>query len=203
MIPQSCTSLRSSFVVLTFLSTSCRVRFVCLQLLASDKERSPALHNQPFETLSKCTIVRFPAPDAPNVMEAFGVKLLQRLSSSLLPAERVVTTEQRNELRELRRKTDLFLDALKELDGCADRTSVDVNMSPTNRKRPKVQARNLQLDPYPFDCVGIPVPTTEHEVRTACGDILLQLKGILGVRVSLSLGLTLERLPGSRTTSIS
>ena len=182
------------------MSSTFRVLAIVIRLT---KNAPLALYDQPFERLSKWAIARFPAPDEPNVMEAFGVKLLQRLSSSILPAERVVTAEQRNELRELRRKSDLSLDALKELDGCADRASADVNVSQTSRKRPKAQARNLQLDPYPFDCVGIPVPTTEREVRTACGDILLQLKGVFGVRVSLSLGLTLERLPGSRTTSIS
>ncbi|KAF9778765.1 hypothetical protein BJ322DRAFT_1114103 [Thelephora terrestris] len=138
------------------------------------------LDNQPFERLSKWTIARFPAPETSNVMEALGVKLLQRLSSSLNSAERSVTMEQRNELRELRKKTDLSLAALKELDGCADRASSNVNMSPTSRRKSKAPARNLQLNPYPFDCVGVPVPTTEHEVHVACGDLLLRLKGTFG-----------------------
>jgi hypothetical protein len=162
-----------------------------------------ALDNQPFERLSKWTIARFPTPDTSNVMEALGIKLLQRLSSSLTRAEKVVTAEQSNELGEFRRKTSLSLNALKELDGCVDRAPASVNMSPTTRKKPKSLARKLQLDPYPFDCAGIPVPTTEHEVRTACGDILLRLKSVLGARIYLSLMPTSKHLPGFRTTSTS
>ena len=133
-------------------------------------------------------------------MEALCIKLLQRLSSSLMPAEGVVTVEQRKDLRELRSRTGLSLNVLKELDGCAGRASAGVNVSQSSRKKPKGSARNLQLDAYPFDCMGIPVPATEHEVHTVRGDILLQLKGILGVRVFLTLKLTLKRLPGFRTT---
>lgn len=146
---------------------------------------SLALGDQPFERLSRWTVARFPTSYTPNVMEAFGIQLLQRLSSSLVPVERVVTTEQRNEIREFRRKTDIFLNVLKELDGSTDRASVDVKVSTTSRKKPKASARRLQLDPHPFDCVGITVPTTGHQVHTAYGDILLRLQGVLGVRVFL------------------
>ena len=133
-------------------------------------------------------------------MEAFGINLLRRLSSSLVPIEKVVTAEQRKELRESRRKMDPSLNALDELGRCADRTSADVNVSPTGRKRPKALARYSKLDPYPFDCMGLTVPTTEHEVRAAYSDILLRLQGIFRVRVSLSLWLTLKLLHGSRFT---
>lgn len=146
---------------------------------------SLALDDQPFERLSKWIVVQFPTSYTPNVMETFGIKLLQRLSSSLMPVEKVVTAERRSESRESLRKVDLALDILEELGKCADRAPVDVNVSPTSRKKPKALTRHLKLDPCPFDSMGIAVPTTDHEVRVAYDDILLRLQGILGVRVSL------------------
>lgn len=117
-------------------------------------------------------------------MEAFGIELVQRLSSSSIAVEKVVTAEQRRELAELRRKVDLSLNVLKELCGCAERIFADVNVSPTTRKKSKASTKHMKLDPYPFDCMEIAVPTTEHEFRAAFGDILLRLQSILGVRVS-------------------
>ena len=152
------------------------------------KESAPVdLDDQAYERLSKWTISRFPTPATTNVMEALGIKLLQRLSSSLISVEGVSTAEHRNELRELRRKVGLSLDVLKELGGYADRVSVGANVSPINRKKPKALARHIQLDPHPFDCMGIAVPMTEDEVRAVCSDILPQLQSILGVRASVSL----------------
>ena len=112
------------------------------------------------------------------------MKLLQRLSSSLTAIERVSTTEHCNELKEFRRKLGLSLGVLKELGGCTDPSLADGNVSPVSRKRPKAQARHTQLNPQPFDCMRIAVPTTEREVRAVYGDILLQLQSILRVRIS-------------------
>ena len=153
------------------------------------------LDDQAYERLSKWTISRFPTPATTNVTESLGIKLLQRLSSSLISVEGVSTAEHRNELRELRRKVGFSLDVLKELGGYTDRVSVGANVSPISRKKPKALARHIQLDPHPFDCMGIAVPMTEDEVRAVCSDILPQLQSILGVRVSLSLWLVLEYLP--------
>jgi len=164
------------------------------------KKTAPAvLDDKAYERLSKWMIARFPTPATPNVMEALGVQLLQRLSSSLTSAEGVSTTEHRQELRESRRKVGLYLDVLKELGGYVDRTSVGENVSPISRKRPKAPARRTQLDPHPFDCMGIAVPVTEGEVRAACGDILPQLQSMLGVRTSLSLRPISKYLPGFST----
>ncbi|KAF9650756.1 hypothetical protein BDM02DRAFT_3267781 [Thelephora ganbajun] len=139
------------------------------------------LDGQAYERLSKWIIARFPAPTTTtNVMEVLGTMLLQRLSSSLMSVEAVSTVEHRNELKELRRKVGLSLNVLKELGGCADRASVGTNVSPISRKRSKVLARHLQLDPHPFDCMGIAVPVTEDEIRAVCGDILFRLQNILG-----------------------
>lgn len=124
----------------------------------------------------------------PNVNEALGIRLLERLSSSLMPAERVLPAEQSNELREYGRKMGLSLDALKELDGYVD----GVNVFPTSRKRLKASARKSRPNTDAFHRAKIPVPTTVHEAHTARGDILLLLKGVLGVRFPLSLWLTLK-----------
>lgn len=146
---------------------------------------SAALGDQPFERLSEWMVARFPTPHTPNVMEALGMKLLRQLSSSLVPVERVVTAEQRSELMESRRKMNLSLNVLTELGRCADRTSADANVSPTSRKKPKASQRHSKLDPHPFDCMGIAVPTAEKEVRAAYRDTLLRLQGVFGVRVLL------------------
>ena len=131
-------------------------------------------------------------------MEAFAINLLRQLFSSLMLVERVVTAEQRKELRESRRKMELSLNALEELGRCTDRASADVDVSPTSRKKPKALARHSKLDPYPLDCMGLAVPTTEREVRVAYGDTLLRLQVVFGVRIFLSLQFTLKLLHGPR-----
>lgn len=141
-----------------------------------------ALDNQAFERLSKWTVSRFPTSTSLEVMEALGIKLLQRLSSSLISVEGVLTAEQRNELREFRRKVGLFLNVLKELCGSVDRVSLGVSIPPIGRKKPKAPARHMQLDPHPFDCMEIEVPMTEDEAHAVRGDVLRQLQSILRVR---------------------
>ena len=160
-----------------------------------------ALADQPFERVSKWLIARFPTPDTLNMEEALAIKLLQQLSSSLVPVEGVVSTERRNELRGLRRIAALSSNALKELGGCADGGAVDVDTPSTSCKKPKESTRRLaQLDPHPFEYMGIAVPTTDREVRSARGDILTQLRGILGVRASLFHRPTSKHSSGFRST---
>ena len=159
-----------------------------------------ALEDQAYERLSKWIIARFPTPVALNVTEDLAIKLLQRLSSSLMPVEGVSTAEHRNELREFRRKVGLSLNVLKELGGWTDRTPAGSNVPHIGRKRPKGLARHAQLDPHPFDCMGIEVPMTEDEVRAVCGDIFPQLQNILEVRISLLLRLGSNHLSGFSAT---
>ena len=161
------------------------------------------LDDQAYKRLTGWIIARFPTPATLNVMGDLGIDLLKRLSSSLMSVEGVSTAEHRNELRDFRKKVGLFLDVLKELGGCAGQASVGANGPPISHKRPKASSRRVQLDPNPFDCMGIAVPTTEDEVRAVCGDILPRLQSILGVRVSLSLWLASKYLPGSSTTCLS
>jgi hypothetical protein len=152
------------------------------------KQTAPVvLDDQAYEKLSKWIVSQFPTPATLNVMEASGIKLLQRLSSSLLSVEVVSTAEHRNELREFRRTAGLSLSVLKELAGCAGRASVDVSAPSVSRKKSKAPTRHIRLDPHPFDCMRIAVPVTEVEVRAVCVDILPQLQNILRVSVSPSL----------------
>ena len=123
-------------------------------------------------------------------MEDLGIKLLQRLSSSLMSVEGVPTG----------RKVGLSLNVLKELGRWTDRAPAGPNVSPTARKRPKALARHAQLDPYPFDCMGIGVPMTEDEVRAVCGDILPELQSVLEVRISLPLRLGSKHSSGFSAT---
>ena len=106
--------------------------------------------------------------------------------------------EHRNDLREFRKKVGVSLNVLNELGRYGDRTSVGANVSPTSRKRPKALSRRIQLDPHPFDCMGIAVPMTEDEVRAVYSDILSRLQSILGVGVFLSHPARFETLTRSQ-----
>ena len=161
---------------------------------------SLAIGDKPFERLSKWTVARFPTSYTPNVMETVGIKLLQQLSSSLIPTERVVTAELRSELKESRRKTGMFLNVLKELGKNLGQALADTNAPPTSRKRSKAPARHIHFDPHPFDCVRIAVPVTMDEARTVCGDVLSQLQNVLRVSITLSFLLPSKHLPGFSTT---
>jgi len=180
-----------------FSSTSCTPVF---PMGITERTAPVALDSQAYERLSKWTISRFPTPATLDGIEALGIRLLQRLSSSLMPVEGVLVAEHRNELREFRRKVDLSLNVLEELGGWADRASVGPSASPISRKRPKALTRRIQLDPHPFDCLGIAVPITEDEVRAVRGEILPRLQRILGVRASISRRPTSKRLPSFSAT---
>lgn len=165
------------------------------------KQTAPVvLDNQAYEKLSKWIISQFPTSAAANAMEALGIKLIQRLSSSLLSIEAVSTAEHRNELRGFRRRAGLSLSVLKELVGCTGRTSVNASASSTSRKKLKAPARHIQVDPNPFDSMKIAVPVTEDEVRAVFVDILPQLQSILRVSVFLSIRPTPRHLLGFSTT---
>ena len=157
------------------------------------------LDSKAFERLSKWVLAQFPTHGTSNVMDALWVKLLQRLSSSLMAVGGMVTVERCNELRGFRRKVVLSFGVLKELGGCTDLVLVDANVSTTNRKKQRVPARCLQLDPDPFDRMGIPVPATDHDARITYGEILHTLKGLLEVCISPCLA-RFERLNCFRAT---
>ena len=157
------------------------------------------LGDQAYEKLSKWIVTQFPTPTAPNVMETMGVRLLQRLSSSLQSAEVALTTQHRNEFREFRSKAGQSMAVLKELAKCADRGSADTNTPATGRKKSKAPAKHIRLDPHPFDCMRISVPVTDGEASVVRVDVLLQLQNVLRVSVSLSLRLAEECSHGLST----
>lgn len=158
------------------------------------------LDNQAYEKLSKWIISQFPTSAAANAMEALGIQLLQRLSSSLPSIDAVSTAEHRNELRGFRRRAGLSLSVLKELVGCTGRTSVNASTSSTSRKKSKAPARHIQVDPNPFDSMKIAVPVTEDEVRAVFVDILPKLQSILRVSAFLSTRPISRHLLGFSTT---
>lgn len=134
------------------------------------------------ERLSKSIVSQFPTASTPDVSEALGIKLLQRLSSSLTSVEAVSNTQHRRELRDFRKKIALSLNALTELSGCAGKALAGADRSPVSPKRLKGRARRMSFNPAPFDCMQVATPGTEDQARAVCGDILFQLQDILEVR---------------------
>jgi len=110
------------------------------------------------------------------------MKLLQRLSSSLLFAEYPSAADAPPDLRVFWRKVELSFNVLKELEQNASDTYTSGNVSPVSRKRSKHAAKNRRIDPLPFDSMGIVVPSTDIEVREARAGLLPQLQSILEVR---------------------
>jgi len=109
------------------------------------------------------------------------MKLLRRLSSSLLFAEYPSAADAPPDLRVFWRKVELSFNVIKELEENANSTLTNGNMSPVSRKRSKQTSRNRRIDPIPFDSMGITVPTTDVEVRDAYAGVLSQLQSILEV----------------------
>ena len=169
-----------------------------LEYILSGTYRAPALTVGPikltvpvasddptYERLSKSIIVQFPTPTTPNILEALGIKLLQRLSASLTSVEVVSKPQHCKELRAFRKKIALAMNVLTELSGCMGKASAGADRSPVSPKRLKGRARRVSLNPDPFNCMKIATPATENQARVVCSDILLQLQGVLGVRRSL------------------
>ena len=186
---------RRSNVLEYILSGTSRVCMIAMGL--TRRIALVVLGDQAYEKLSKWIVAQFPTPATTNVMETMGVRLLQRLSTSLQSVEVALTTQHRNEFRELRRKAGLSLGVLKELVKYADRGSADTNTPAAGRKKLKAPAKHIRLDPHPFDCMGIAVPVTEGEVRALCVDVLPKLQNVLRVSISPSLRLQTNAHSGS------
>lgn len=117
-----------------------------------------------------------------------SMRLLQRLSSSLLFAEYPSAADAPPDLRVFWKKVELSFDALKVLEEHVNGAFASGNMSPTSPKRSK-HAKNHRIDPLPFDSMGIAVPTTDTEARDARIGILTQLQKILEVHGFITSGL--------------
>ena len=113
--------------------------------------------------------------------DTLTMKLLQRLSSSLLFAEYPSAADAPPDLRVFWRKVELSFNILKELGENANNSYTNGNISPVSRKKGKQASKNRRLDPLPFDSMGISMPTTDVEVRDVYARILPQLQSILEV----------------------
>lgn len=141
----------------------------------------PVLDNNAYEKLSGWIVSGFPTPTTPGMMDTMSMKLLRRLSSSLLFAEYPSAVDAPPDLRLFWRKVDLSSNVLNELQENAKGVLTNGSVSPTNRKGKKV-TKNRRIDPLPFDSMGIVVPSTDAEIRDAYVGILSQLQNVLKVR---------------------
>ena len=99
----------------------------------------------------------FPTPTTPNIMDATSMHFLQRLSSSLRSVNYPSTADVLPTLRASRRKVELAFGVIKALED------------------------NTDIDPLPFDSMGIAVPTTAVEVRGVYVQVLSRLRSVLEV----------------------
>jgi len=149
------------------------------------------LDEEVYEKLSSWIISGFPTPTTPNMTDTLSMKLLQRLSSSLLFAEYPSAADAPPDLRAFWRKVEQSFNILKELGENANNTYTSGNISPVSRKKGKQASKNRRIDPSPFDSMGVAVPSTDVEVRDVYSGVLSQLQSILEVRgptVSAPLG---------------
>lgn len=109
-----------------------------------------------------------------------SMRLLQRFSLSLLSAEYPSAADAPSNLHVLRGKVELSFNILRNLES-TDRALTKGDVSPVSRNEGEVITGNDRIDPRPFNAMGIPVPTTDTEVRDAFAQILSQLQGILEV----------------------
>lgn len=128
------------------------------------------------------------------------MQVLQQFSSSLLAAEYPSTSDETPNLRALRRKADLSFNVLKNLEENARGALTGENASLTGRKKGKAATNIRNLEPLPFDSMGIAVPNTDAEVRDVYLKVSLQLRGMLEVRLFVVDGLDAE-LNDPRITS--
>ena len=133
-----------------------------------------------FEKLSKWIVTGFPTPATPNMMDTTSMRLLRRLSSSLLFAEYPSTVNSPPNLRIFLKKVELSFDILKNLEENTNSALAGGNIFPVSRKKGKAVV-NTRIDPLPFDSMGIAVPTTDAEVGDVYAEVLSRLRIILEV----------------------
>lgn len=144
--------------------------------------RFPVMDQNAFEKLTKCVISGFPTSMVPKMVDTTSMKLLQRLSYSLLFAEYPSAADAPPDLRVFWKKVESSLGVLKELEDYANGATTGPKMSSTSYNRGKRAVKSRHINPLPFDSMGMAVPTTDTEVRDACIEVLAQLHKILEVR---------------------
>ena len=153
-----------------------------------------------YAKFSKWIATEFPTSTTPN-MNAISMQLIQRFSSSLVSAKYPSTADVTFNPRASRRKVELSFDVLKNLEENAKGALTGGNVSPVSRKKGKTATNNRRIDPFPFDSMGIAVPTTDAEVRDVYARVLSQLRNVLEVCGFITDSLLRAELNSPRTTS--
>ena len=128
----------------------------------------------------KWMMADFPTSTSPNLRETASVQVLWRFSSSLTSTE-YPTPNVAPSLHESRKKVELSFRILTILEENAGRFLKKENAFPVIRKKGKADTTNPNIDPLPFDYMGITVPAGPTEANQASVQVLSQLQSILEV----------------------
>ena len=153
------------------------------------------LDKKAYERLSRWIVSGLPTHIIPNATKTFSMKLLQRLSSSLLSAEYPSAADTPPDLPVFRRKVELSFNVLKELEKDINSAPTSGNMFPVSRRKGKQVPKNRCFNPLSFNSMEIAVPTTDVEVHDVYVGILSQLQSILEVRRFVFSGLHRTKQP--------
>lgn len=140
------------------------------------------LDEGPYEKLLRWIISTFPTPATPNMTDTLSIKLLQRLSASLLFAEYPSAADAPPDLHEFWKKVELSLKTLQHLNENSNASRKGQPSSPTNRKRGRTVTGENRIGPLSSGSFGINLPATEAGVHEICVGLLSELQGILEVR---------------------
>ncbi|KAF9647525.1 hypothetical protein BDM02DRAFT_3187952 [Thelephora ganbajun] len=138
-----------------------------------------ALDEKAYEKLSSWIISEFPKPTTPNMTDTLSMRLLRRLSSSLLFAEYPSAADAPSDLRVFWRKVELSFEFLQDLEINVRGSRTAKATSPVSRKKGKTVAGGSRDDSFDFDSLGINGPTTDTGVREGCARVLSELQSIL------------------------
>ena len=141
----------------------------------------PVLDEKAYEKLCGWVVSEFPTSTTPNLTDALSMKLLQRLSSSLLFAEYPSAADAPPDLLEFWRKVGLSFKVLQDLEATARTPRTGKATSPTSRKRRERMTRGSRVDPRESDSMGINLPITDAEAGEVHARLLPELQSILEV----------------------
>jgi len=139
------------------------------------------LDEKAYEKLCGWVVSGFPTSTTPNLTDAFSMKLLQRLSSSLLFAEYPSAADAPPDLLEFWRKVGVSFKVLQDLEANARASQTGKAAPPTGRKKRERMTRGSRVDPRECDSTGIIVPITDAEAGEVHARLLPELRSILEV----------------------
>ena len=140
------------------------------------------LGEKAYEKLSKWIISEFPTPATRNATDTISMKLLQRLSASLLFAEYPSAADAPSDLDVFWREVEVSFKILQGLEANMEGSRTGKTASPISRKKGRAATRGSQIDSRHFDAIGVSVPTTSTETRDVCARVLSELQSVLEVR---------------------